>query len=75
MFPFKRGRVDCSLLSHGEWGWDVVLDRDGGFFGSRMFQLRAEARFTMFGRLGLPQLIVLFLAAMIVWTIYGARRS
>jgi hypothetical protein len=30
-------------LSHGEWGWDVVLDRDSGFFGSRRFQLHGDA--------------------------------
>jgi hypothetical protein len=37
------GRVECSLLSLGEWGWDVVLFRDGGFYGSRRFQLHADA--------------------------------
>jgi hypothetical protein len=36
-------RVECSLLSHGEWGWDVLLFRDGGFYGSRRFQFHDEA--------------------------------
>ena len=39
-----RGRVDCELLSLGEsWGWSGELYRDSEFFGSRRFQLHAEA--------------------------------
>jgi hypothetical protein len=39
-----RGRVDCELLSLGEsWGWSVELYRSGAFYGSRRFQLHADA--------------------------------
>ncbi len=36
-------RVDARLLSHGEYGWEVQLYADGGFYAGRRFHLRAEA--------------------------------
>jgi hypothetical protein len=37
------GRVDAELLGQGEWGWEVRLSRDWHFYGSRRFDLRAQA--------------------------------
>jgi hypothetical protein len=31
------------LLSHGEWGRECQLSRDGAFYGGRRFELRAQA--------------------------------
>jgi hypothetical protein len=40
----EGGRVDCALLSLGEsWGWSAELYRNDAFYGSRRFQLHADA--------------------------------
>jgi len=36
-------RIDCELRSHGEWGWEVQLIRNGGFYAGRMFERREDA--------------------------------
>ncbi len=36
-------RIDARLLVHGEYGVEVQLYADGGFYGDRRFHLRAEA--------------------------------
>jgi hypothetical protein len=33
----------CTLLGHGEYGWEVILLRDGEWFYGRRWMLRAEA--------------------------------
>jgi hypothetical protein len=37
------GRIDCELRSHGPWGWEVQLYRNGGFYAGRRFELREHA--------------------------------
>ena len=40
----KDGRqITCELRSHGEYGWEAQLFRDGGFYAGRRFDLRAQA--------------------------------
>jgi hypothetical protein len=45
LWTLRKGTatVDCRLLGHGEWGWEIQLYRDGGFYAGRRFNLRAEA--------------------------------
>jgi hypothetical protein len=33
----------CQLRSHGEYGWEAQLFRDGEFYAGRRFDLRAQA--------------------------------
>ena len=37
------GEVRCELRSHGEYGWEVQLLRDGQFYAGRRFTLREDA--------------------------------
>ena len=40
----KDGRqITCELRSHGEYGWEAQLFRDGEFYAGRRFDLRSLA--------------------------------
>jgi hypothetical protein len=40
----RDGRqITCELRSHGEYGWEAQLFRDGEFYAGRRFDLRAQA--------------------------------
>lgn len=36
-------QIDAELRGHGEYGWELQLLRDGGFYAGRRFDLRAQA--------------------------------
>jgi len=36
-------QITCELRSHGEYGWEAQLFRDGDFYAGRRFDLRAQA--------------------------------
>ena len=36
-------RVDAECRSHGEWGWELQILRNGEFYAGRRFDLRAQA--------------------------------